>query len=146
MYGEREEQEHEQAQEQAVGTRVEQQGLVSEIEGEQRTTTKRTNNSGRKSNTQKKRMIRRDKLNNDFAKTFACIPTVQQERPRVDIGSTCSLGGECKNIQIKGTMKCHRNGCGNRILTIRLVQYSCCNHMEQIVCLKLFSEISIYYK
>ena len=54
MYGEKEEQEHERAQEQAVGTRVEQQGLVSEIEGEQRTTTKHTNSSGRKSNTQKK--------------------------------------------------------------------------------------------
>ena len=54
LYGEKEEQEHERAQEQAVGTRVEQQGLVSEIEGEQRTTTKHTNSSGRKSNTQKK--------------------------------------------------------------------------------------------
>ena len=73
-----------------------------------RSTMKRTNYA-----TQKKR--RRREVNNDFEKAFASVPIVEQVKQTQGTGNICSVGAECKNGHIKGTMKCHGDGCDHRI-------------------------------
>ena len=119
LYGETEGKEQEQARERTVEQAKESRGnqsrLVPDKVGKQLRTTKCTSRSGSTSNTKKKRKTRRDEVNNDFASAFASVPIVGKERPREGMENTCSLGKECKHMHIKGTMKCHGDGCGRRI-------------------------------
>ena len=73
---------------------------------------KRTHNGSTKSNTQKRRTR---EVNNNFEKAFASVPIVEQAKQNQGMGNICSLGAECKNIHIKGTMNCHGDGCDHRI-------------------------------
>ena len=55
-----------------------------------------------KPNKQKKRMIIRHEVSNDFFAAVASVPIVEQERPHKGMENICNLDAGYKNIHIKG--------------------------------------------